>query len=871
MKYKMLVACVAAVAGAVAETFDWTSEGNMRSVTLEEDTTFTSLEGISSTGGSTSEPNVFTINLNSYNFTWSSQMWVTSGSVASDRTQYPNPTLRFVGPGKVSGNYALGGNGNGSGTGLWLENGAEWSGTLTVYGCSRVVVKGGSKLQWDGFGLSSEAGSDNGCFVVEGEGSWFGHKNGWAEHYMTHDNSGLYVRDGATVDAYRLFLGEQSHVYVGKAGKNSTVEVDDATLNVKSYFALGGLHDAAANPANDKTDVEAPTLRMKGARAKVTVAGDGMKIFDKIGARIEFELPRAGFSFVPLAVNKFAEVVAERPAGRVSHGETVVSVKALDWMLTHPGENIALMEVTALDDTSASVLEWLQACAVVSDYMAECFEGEPEFVVAENQLVLVAPAQVKQEALYPGFTLSGEQTLKINVTSMGAGSDSITMTMKVNDGEEQTLAPDTTSVTLQDLAERTVYNVKVKVTNNKGYVTEKELSFATAGGDAQTCVFSNAEGGAWEDAANWEPQVAPATGDTVKFGVNSCIISAHSDKAVNNFIMDNVSSGAHFVLDMGGNTFSFTSSNVRFNAYTTTMLELRNGKFMGVNNSRLALGNTGYSTGSHIIIGAGAEVVESFVGDKNGDFLIEVIDGGKWYFNDNIWRSPTAKAGRGIEVRGAGSLLEERGYGTLILNGDNSGLKVLDGATAKLLALSIGNYNHPYFGGAAEDAFVIISNATLTVSGAITLGGTHELHPDTQGNDHSEVKHPYVSISGAASTMSGSKALTIYDGLAAEIAFKFDADGFDVTPLNVGSIEWIERAEGRENFGATRITLDCNEWTRANYSKSIELLRLTTPNAAGLARLVANSPVHAGMLEVNATGDAILFTACTAGSMIMIR
>ena len=920
----VLSACV-----AYAETFDWAVEGTKRSYTMTENVHFATFDGISNSGGSDTTPNLYELHLNGYAFTWDNKPWCTSGNVLTDRSSYPNPTFRVIGPGTATGLMDFGGNGNGSANGLWLENGAVWDGgAINAYGATRIVVKDGSSLTWNSWGLQSVTGSEKGYFLVEGAGSVLRWKSGWTENYIHHNNSGLYLRDGAKAIGYIVKVGDKSHIYTGVAGDHSTIEVDDSTFLIESTFHLGGYHNPANNPTGDKTDVKYPTLRMKGAHATVAPTASGklyFHLYDQIGARIEYEIPKDGFvdgegaARVPFKATSLT-VYPDRCEGRSFIADTVVSVKALDWMVMHPGEQMTLFEVATTP--SGEEMEWLASKVSFDDFDPEIFEVPPSAAVSEDgkRLEITAAAGVHEEAFNPALTMTATlqaadaQRVSLKLVKFGALSQGITnLTLEVSknadyseatviDLDPSSLAKEGDALThdLTGLDLRSVYYVRASFVNDREKSGSCALTLAT-GGDVATFKFNTIEGGSWENAGNWTVGGNPATswpikGDKIGFAAHgNYTIYSSGSKDVSDISLGSSDYGAEpptvYSFDLGGGSLKLSGSPRLGGGLVASKidylplhpsLEILNGTFSADSGKAIAFGGTGSGGGGGVIIGRGGKWT-SGRGDFNGSSRLIVRDGGVMTSDTSgfYWRS-TASGYGFVMVTGAGS--SYTAGGCFYANGENSGLIGHDGAEVKLNGgLTIGNYNQPYFGHGADHAFVEISNAFVRVKSTLKLGDIHEWHPDTQAGDKSDVKYPTLRFKGKSPVLTATDGQTltfkVYDGLGGRVEFVVPEDGYETIPLQADSISWVERPEGDAyvNFGQTEFVVDGWAWCKAHPGESLTLVKLATPDKAGLERLIAK-PTMVGRhtfprdcLAVSEDGTEIVLSAHVPGMMLLVR
>lgn len=919
----VLSACV-----AHAETFDWTVEGTKRSYTMTENVHFATFDGISCSGGSAADPNLYELHLNGYTFTWDNKPWHTSGEVSTDRNSYPNPTFRVIGPGRATGLMDFGGNGNGSANGLWLENGAVWDGgTINAYGATRIVVKDGSSLTWNSWGLQSVTGSEKGYFLVEGAGSVLRWKSGWTENYIHHNNSGLYLRDGAKAIGYIVRVGDKSHIYTGVAGEHSTIEVDNSTFQIESTFHLGGYHNPANNPTGDKTDVKYPTLRMKGAHATVAPTASGklyFHLYDQIGARIEYEIPKDGFvdgegaARVPFKATSLT-VYPDRCAGRSFIADTVVSVKALDWMFTHPGEKMTLFEVATAPE--GDEMEWLASKVSFDDFEPEIFEVPPAVAVSEDgkRLEITAASGVREEAFDPALTMTATlqaadaQRISLRLVRLGALSQGLSdLTLEVSknadysestviDLDPSSLAKEGDALTydLTGLDLRSVYYVRASFVNDREKSGSCALPLAT-GGDVATFKFNSIEGGAWENAGNWTVGGETATswpvkGDKIGFAAHgNYTIYSSGSKDVSDISLTSNDFGTEsptvYSFDLGGGSLKLSgspriggglvASKIDYLPFNPS-LEILNGTFSADSGKSLAFGGTG-GGGGGVIVGRGGKWT-SGRGDFNGNSRLIVRDGGVMTSDiyGFFWRS-TASGYGFVMVTGAGSTYTAGGR--FYANNDNSGLIAHDGGVANLNGgLTIGNCNHPYFGHGADHAFVEISNASVRVKSTLKLGDIHEWHPDTQADDKSDVKYPTLRFKGKSPVLTATEgqtlALEVYDGLGGRFEFVVPEDGYETIPLQADTISWVERPVGDAyvNFGQTEFVIDCKAWMKANDRKNLTLVKIATPDKAGLERLIAKASVvgkrtlPAGCLKVSDDGTEIVLTAVNLGLLLLVR
>ena len=171
------------------------------------------------------------------------------------------------------------------------------------------------------------------------------------------DRASLYVLDGGRVDVATLKIGGDDTVYDGSglssvASERTRIRVVDGTVAVTGDLEVGWQSDKQLNPR----------LELAGTDAAVTVAGS-LKLHEKIGAVLSFELSEDGYAAAPLQANSLAFVARED--GLTDYGAPTLAFKGVKaWAKKHPK---ATTDLISLATPNASALEALKA-SVVSDW-----------------------------------------------------------------------------------------------------------------------------------------------------------------------------------------------------------------------------------------------------------------------------------------------------------------------------------------------------------------------------------------------------------------------------------------------------------------------------------------------------------------------
>ena len=269
------------------------------------------------------------------------------------RFEMPDPQIPYTIPSSVLiGPITT----TGSGT-LVLDDGAAMVADIRyLSNSSRLLVKNGSSWRPVTLGLTicnHTARSPYAAICVTGDCSRID-LTGFSLT-VRGDRAGLYVLDGGRVDATTLNLGVSDSAPDGSssvASERTTIRVADGTVAVLGDFEIGWQSDKQLNPR----------LELAGADAAVTVAGS-LKLHEKIGAVLSFELSEDGYPEAPLQAGSLAFVARE--GGLTDYGAPTLAFKGVKaWAKKHPKASTDLISLTT---SNASALEALKA-RVVSDW-----------------------------------------------------------------------------------------------------------------------------------------------------------------------------------------------------------------------------------------------------------------------------------------------------------------------------------------------------------------------------------------------------------------------------------------------------------------------------------------------------------------------
>ena len=114
--------------------------------------------------------------------------------------------------------------------------------------------------------------------------------------------------------------------------------------------------------------------------------------------------------------------------------------------------------------------------------------------------------------------------------------------------------------------------------------------------------------------------------------------------------------------------------------------------------------------------------------------------------------------------------------------------------------------------------------------------------------------------------------------MGGRIEFVVPEAGYETIPLQVDTISWVERPEGASyaDFGKTEFIIDGQAWMKANRQRTLTLVKIATPNKAGLERLIAKASIvgkrtlPADCLKVSDDGTAIVLTAVNQGLLLFV-
>lgn len=811
---------------------------------------------------------------------------------------FRNGTVTFTG----SKGFNLGLNGNANGGGFTLDGATS---NLSVpktyfYGPPRIILKNGAV--WNvrpaylyQYNQKASASATHGFVLVTGMGTKLDQSNGSADlsTCFNFTEGGLFVQDGGEADFVHASIGGTDRVGEHQNfSTNSFIEVDNATVSVSKTLTLGGYYQYGFTEHDKQFG---PTLRVKGAHPSVTVA-EQLYVYDGVAAKFEYHVPDAGWAAAPIQVKKLT--VASRNADYTYSGTTTNLVYAFNWMAKHPQETVTLIE---LEEANPTALADFAAHAVVADYDEDVFTSEPSVTVGGDgkKLLLTAPDGVREEAVKPQFTVvrdfvsATEESVTARFATFGTGCDALT-TAKVELFDNAAFSGDPVATetfdvatmtdpegsyakTLTGLSSRTVYYVRVTVENARGFSADATADFSTAG-TAETFTWAGGRG-LWEDAANWQSAVSyPTAGDKVKPTADAQIV-LNSDERCAALTVTGVAN-AQPVFDLNGHTLTFPadSSTQLVGSYATKedlepivpTLTFKNGT---VGSGLLINPQNGArpGTGSLALDNAAYTGKLFYQKQPRHGFRFFFQNGSKVKLNSDVndfgWATDISAYGF-LCVRNPGTTFateyDNVGKSSFRVEGFHNGLYVLDQAEATItMSLTIG------YRDASTNSFVEVDDATLTPKYALAFGAMNSWGKWQEGY---HVMEPTLRIKGRRAQVKVGTDIRMTDGVAARICFSVPTNGFAATPLTANTLTFVERGEGNPDNGPAQVVIDAREWKRANPRAVQELVRLTTANAGGLARLIRGAKISGRgcTLAVSADGKSVVLTAPEEQGLMLI-
>jgi len=775
-------------------------------------------------------------------------------------------------------------------------------GSKFVFGRTSGVNQYQMKLPYDGNG-SSFLGLDKAYFTVTGENSRVEMTGGY-NLSLQHVRTGFFLFEGTSALIDNLYIG------AGATADGTFADVRGATLEVNGDISIGA----------DNGTSHGSELRVGGAAAKVTASS--LTAYDGEGCALAMTIPDAGFDKVAdeaVAPIKFdALSIVPRGEGLTDYGAFKLKISCYSWMTTCPETTIPLVELSTADAEALAALRDSVEWADVPPVLVESGKAPVLSLSADNTKLLMTSPKINYN---PAFTVStqaggaaGEKKFVVGLTDYGAGSSSITsITLEYADNPDYTGStsvellngtPVTTPVPCElnytvngGFAEHATYYGRMTLKNEQNYEETVETVFY-GDGVAQTISWAMAKRGtvgSWQDAANWTiGSVAagqyPHAEDTANLGWSdkNTTITLQDDVSIQRFdgtsLYPGVTGSGSWTLDLNGHTFEFlhktdVSITIGGGSAATAMdlslvspvVTFRNGtvQMPTVNH------NFGFLIGNLSSSGSGTLILDNVTANAkiqwfgNGSRIF-VCNGAR--FNSSLaeikFVNHTAyQAYPLLCVTGANSRVEAPAK-EIIVRGKQAALYALDGGAVSCGTFWIGQKSNVEKGDISSDSTLAkVDDGTITATGDFNIGW-----PDN-------VKlSPKLYIGGTNGTVTAGAALNVYEKLGAEIEFALPLDGYNATPLKAKSLAFVARTAGYTDYGATKLTLTgVKAWAKKNQKQTIELIKLTTPNAEGLAALKANATADwarfdLSSLAVSADGTALTLTApARKGLVITIR
>lgn len=739
-------------------------------------------------------------------------------------------------------------------------------------------------------------------------------------------DGGLYLRDGATATFNDVNIGGSFR------STNAVASVSGSTLTANGTLRVGTDN---TNPTDGGTGTircddpmgRSATLVIEGARSIVTAAA--LEVYENTDSGMRITVPQNGFvdaggtPRAPIQAGTLAFVA--RPAGAIDFGPTHVGINCYAWAQAHSEETITLVE---LETPNASALETLAGYVVWSDYPADVVAAGngPTLAVSQDgmRLLLTSPAVNRS----PVFALSssagtkvGEKTIVLNVNDYGYGMSELSViSCEFADNPDFTgssttnflagLSPVATAAPFEisyaldgSFVQHGRYWAKVRAVNEGDYGFEQTIEIA---GDPIVDELSwfEAVDGNFEDVSRWKigdaaANTFPYGEDHVKWKASSLThytVSFTNDAEVAYFAQYGSASHSPITLDLGGHSLTmkdrrngttltlYLSGSEEGGANTNwcgaTML-LRNGT---VSIPPTATSASGFALGGSVF-GASSKVCGTLVLEDKTSFTANikyfmnssrffVLSGSEYHTISQELRmqNHTANCGNGrIMVAGAGSLLDMKTY-NLYVRGENAVCEVLDGGRLVAGDLLVGGTNHLWGAGtvASDKTQIRFDNGTAAISGKIELGWESDMKCNAR-----------LDLAGTNTSVVVQGSLSIHEQLASTLAFEVPAAGYNSCPLQVKNLEFVAKPAGNADYGATKLSVSAKAWMKAHPRETLDLVTLTTANAAALEKLKSYAVlvgVNAGrypgheFLSVSDDGKRLVLTAPEkVGAMLIFR
>ena len=370
--------------------------------------------------------------------------------------------------------------------------------------------------------------------------------------------------------------------------------------------------------------------------------------------------------------------------------------------------------------------------------------------------------------------------------------------------------------------------------------------------------WKSAVSGNWEDPSKWSggdgTDYPDDTSDTVSFPSGSYTVTLNDDCTVGS---SSFSKSANVVIELGGHTLTVnqTTEERIYDSYTTTLWPstyktptFRNGTLTFTGGKGFIFGYNGNSNAGGFTLDNATSNLKHVYNKIYGPPRIVLKNGAVWNVSTSLFYQYNQKAGSGdshgfVLVTGAGTKLDFSSAGSsfgVVFNENEGGLFVQDGGEADFVHVSVGGSHRD---GAQQNfstnSFIEVSNATVSVSKSLILGGYYH----GAFTEHNNQFGPTVRVKGANPSVTVGENLYVYDGVAAKFEYHVPSEGWASAPIQAKTLTVAARNADYVYSGTTTNMVWAFNWMTNHPKETVTLMELENPNAAALADFAANAVV----------------------------
>ncbi len=383
-------------------------------------------------------------------------------------------------------------------------------------------------------------------------------------------------------------------------------------------------------------------------------------------------------------------------------------------------------------------------------------------------------------------------------------------------------------------------------------------AFCAASAFATGFTWKSAVSGNWEDPSMWSggdgTDYPDDTSDTVSFPSGSYTVTLNDNCTVGS---SSFSKSANVVIELGGHTLTVnqTTEERIYDSYTTTLWSstyktptFRNGTLTFTGGKGFIFGYNGNSNAGGFTLDNATSNLKHVYNKIYGPPRIVLKNGAVWNVPTSLFYQYNQKAGSGdshgfVLVTGAGTRLNFSNGGSdygVVFNQKEGGLFVQDGGEADFVHVSVGGSHRD---GAQQNfstnSFIEVSNATVSVSKSLILGGYY------QGafTEHNNQFGPTIRVKGGNPSVTVGENLYVYDGVAAKFEYHVPSEGWTSAPIQAKALTVAARNADYTYSGTTTNMIWAFDWMVNHPKETVTLMELENPNASALADFAAHAVV----------------------------